>query len=79
MHIFFALVLWSHYKRAELPESKGGCVPDYELNEAEFGDIELPVEDTTFDADDENTMRRVESAVDDASLWHSHQMSHLSV
>lgn len=66
-------MFWSHFKRAALPESKGGCESD-EYADVELGDI-VPIEDTTFDdvdiEDPADNVRRVESAVDDAALWHS--------
>ena len=61
IQIHFILVLFTHYKNADLVKSSGGCMPDVQAN------------DTSVDSSGSggNNNNQVNHAVDDENLRHS--------
>ena len=72
VQVHFILVLYTHYKNANMTKEKGGCLPNVPQ------DIQMG---NSLPMDDMNATQRsnVAHAVDDEDLNHSQQMSQLTV
>ena len=62
----FMLVLYQHYKNADLQRSKGGCLPDKQERSLQMRQVDSGIV---------NVSRTVEHAVEDEDLQHSTNMS----
>lgn len=71
IQIHFILVLFTHYKNADLVKSSGGCMPDSGHNNVQMSDVQA--NDTSVDSSGSggNNNNQVNHAVDDENLRHS--------
>jgi len=72
IQIHFMLVLYTHFKNADLVKSSGGCMPDSGRNNVQMSDVQAT--DTSVDSSgsgDGSNNNQVNHAVDDENLRHS--------